>query len=57
MGAQRVSHREKQIEVWSRNDDGNWSRSEARTGASAAIPSLQATLNVDTLYAVAEEPS
>jgi Uma2 family endonuclease len=48
-----VSHREQLLEVFERQPDGTWRRSEARTGANLRIEALHATLSVDELYAAA----
>jgi hypothetical protein len=48
-----VSHREQLLEVFERQHDGSWRRSEARKGASLSIDALDATLSVDEIYAAA----
>lgn len=48
-----VSHREQLIEVFERQSDSSWRRSEARTGAELRIAALGATLVVDEIYAAA----
>ena len=45
-----VDHRERLVEVWSRGDDGDWSRREARSGQAAPLASLDVTLEVDEVY-------
>jgi Uma2 family endonuclease len=46
-----VSHREALIEIFERQPDQSWRRSEARGGASLRITTLQAALSVDEIYA------
>lgn len=48
-----VSHREQLIEIFERQGDSTWRRSEARAGASVPIAALNATLSVDEAYAAA----
>jgi Uma2 family endonuclease len=48
-----VSHREQLLEVFERQSDSTWRRSEARAGASLPIAGLNATLSVNEVYAVA----
>lgn len=48
-----VSHREQLIEIFERQGDSTWRRSEARSGASLSIAALNATLSVDEIYAAA----
>lgn len=45
-----VSHRERLIEVYRRSAEGNWSRSEARTGSGVPLTSIGCTLDVDAVY-------
>jgi len=45
-----VSHREKLLEVFRRNEDGLWGRTEARTGEIARLESIKAKLAVDSVY-------
>jgi Uma2 family endonuclease len=45
-----VSHREKMVEVIRREDDGTWTRHEARSGAVAELLSLGCSLSVDDVY-------
>ncbi len=51
-----VSHREHQIEVWSRSPSNEWSRVVARSGERVALPSIGAELAVDDVYVAAAEP-
>lgn len=51
-----VSHREQLIEVFERQANSSWRRSEARTGAQLRIAALGATLSVDDVYAAATPP-
>lgn len=50
-----VSHREPLVEVWQRTDDA-WSHTAARSGQQASISRLKAGLDVDALWAAAQEP-
>ena len=45
-----VDHPERLIEVWSRGDDGDWTRREARSGQAASLASVGVTLDVDEVY-------
>jgi Uma2 family endonuclease len=45
-----VGHRERLVEVVRREDDGRWTRHEARTGGSVEIASLACKLSVDEVY-------
>jgi Uma2 family endonuclease len=49
----QVSHRERPFEVFERQHDGSWRRSEARKGASLCIDALGAALSVDEIYSAA----
>ena len=51
-----VSHRERLVEVWTRSGD-EWSSVEARTGERAAVGPIECDLDVDAIYAAAEEPA
>jgi Uma2 family endonuclease len=51
-----VSHRERAIEVWRREAGGEWSSRVARAGERALLPSIECTIDVDAVYAAAEEP-
>lgn len=51
-----VSHRERQIEVWSRAPSGEWARVVAQSGARVSLESIGAELGVDDVYAAAAEP-
>ncbi|MEO8183956.1 MAG: Uma2 family endonuclease [Deltaproteobacteria bacterium] len=46
-----VAHREQLLEVFERQSDSTWRRSEAPIGASLRIGVLGATLSVDEIYA------
>jgi Uma2 family endonuclease len=48
-----VSHSECLIEVFERQDDGAWQRSEARRGAAVSIGALTCELAVDDIYGAA----
>jgi len=45
-----VSHRERSIEVFDRQDGDRWRRTEARAGQAAELACLDATLDVDEIY-------
>lgn len=45
-----VSHRERVVEVIRREDDGSWSRHEARPGRAAKLESIRSELPVDEVY-------
>lgn len=48
-----VSHREQLVELFERESDVRWRRSEARAGATLRLLTLGATLSVDEIYAAA----
>ena len=48
-----VSHREKLLEIFERQPDQSWKRSEARGGSSLRIAALDGALSVDEIYAAA----
>lgn len=50
-----VSHREPRVQVWARSAT-EWTRTETGAGGTALIPALEASLDVDALYAAAAEP-
>jgi Uma2 family endonuclease len=52
-----VSHRERAIEVWRREPNGEWTSSVAGAGERASLRSLDCMIDVDSLYAAAGEPS
>jgi Uma2 family endonuclease len=52
-----VSHRERAIEVRSRDAEGRWSAHLARPGERAELRSIGASLDVDEIYDAAEEPT
>jgi Uma2 family endonuclease len=45
-----VSHRERSIEVFRREPDDRWSRTEARAGSRARLASIACELDVDDVY-------
>jgi Uma2 family endonuclease len=45
-----VSHRERLIEVIRREEDGTWSRHEARSGNDAQLTSIGCALSVEDVY-------
>jgi hypothetical protein len=45
-----VSHREPRIEVLRREEDGTWSRHEARAGEKLSLTSVGCELPVDEVY-------
>ncbi len=45
-----VSHRERLIEVFRRSSQGEWSRTEARTGGRVALTSIGCELSVDAIF-------
>jgi Uma2 family endonuclease len=51
-----VSYREREVEVWTRDDAGGWSRAIARDGESARLDVVGAALDVRELYDAAAEP-
>jgi Uma2 family endonuclease len=51
-----VSHRERTVEVWTRDDASGWSRALVREGAVAEL-SIGAGLNVREVYDTAAEPA
>ncbi len=50
-----VAHDRREIEVWSRNDEGPWARALIAAG-NLELACLQARLDVDAVYADAAEP-
>jgi len=50
-----VSHRERQIEVWSRAETGEWTQVIAHSGGRVALESIGADLVVDDVYDAASE--
>jgi Uma2 family endonuclease len=50
-----VSHREREVEVWTRGGDGEWTKAVARSGQKAALASIGAEIDVRELYDAAEE--
>lgn len=50
-----VPYREREIEVWTRTNDG-WEKSCSRPGERATLESIGAELDVNELYEAAEEP-
>ncbi|WP_438026546.1 hypothetical protein [Sorangium sp. So ce233] len=51
-----VSHRERSVEVWTRDADGGWTSVTAREDDVAHLASLGAQLDVRELYEAAAEP-
>ena len=51
-----VSHRAREVEVWTRTSAGEWIKSIAREGQRASLTSIGAELDVAELYVSAEEP-
>jgi Uma2 family endonuclease len=45
-----VDHQERLVEVWTRDEEGRWTRTEARAGKSAAVRSIGVDLSVDEVY-------
>jgi hypothetical protein len=50
-----VGHRERLIDVWVRTQTG-WRHGEARAGERISIDPIECTIDVDSIYAAAEEP-
>jgi Uma2 family endonuclease len=50
-----VAHRERRIEVWTRNQS-DWAVAVAGSGATARVEPIECTLDVDEIYAAAVEP-
>lgn len=51
-----ISHREREIEVWSRTPSNDWTRVVAQATGRVALDSIGAVLVVDDLYDAAAEP-
>ena len=51
-----VSHRSREVEVWTREASGGWSNVVAREGETADLPSIGAGFDVRELYESASEP-
>lgn len=51
-----VSHREREIAVWSRSASGEWVSFSGRAGDRVALESIGAELSVDDVYDAAAEP-
>ncbi|HWZ92789.1 MAG TPA: Uma2 family endonuclease [Polyangiaceae bacterium] len=51
-----VSHLERALEVWSRNNSGEWVPTVSRGGERASLESIGAELDVTDVYGSAEEP-
>jgi Uma2 family endonuclease len=51
-----VSHREREIEVWTRDEANAWTKTVARNGERATLDSVGAHLDVTELYDAAAEP-
>lgn len=52
-----VSHRERRIDVWTRDDDDAWSVQTARDGERGELVAIAAALDVKELYDIAAEPT
>jgi Uma2 family endonuclease len=52
-----VSHRERCVEVWTRDAGGGWTSAVAREGEVARLDSVGARLDVSELYEAAAEPA
>lgn len=52
-----VSHREPEIEVWTRDEAAQWAKRTARDGERAILASIDAALDVRELYEAAAEPA
>ncbi|MGK4004207.1 Uma2 family endonuclease [Sorangium sp. So ce1036] len=52
-----VSHRERCVEVWTRDAGGGWTSAVAREGEVAHLDSIGARLDVSELYEAAAEPA
>ena len=52
-----ISHREREIEVWTRDGTGHWLKATAREGERAVLASVDAALDVRELYEAAAEPA
>jgi Uma2 family endonuclease len=51
-----VSHRGRELELWSRRADGSWTHSTAQSGAVMALESIECSIDVDQLYRRARGP-
>ena len=51
-----ISHREREVEVWSRTPSNDWTRVVAQATGRVALDSIGAVLVVDDLYDAAAEP-
>lgn len=52
-----ISHRSREVEVWTRDDAGAWVKAAASDGGRASLASINAVLDVDELYEAAAEPA
>lgn len=52
-----VSHREREIEVWTRGATGEWNSVAAREGDEVSLASIDARIDVRDLYQAAAEPT
>jgi Uma2 family endonuclease len=52
-----VSHRERSIEVWTREHDGSWGSIITREGSIALLASIDARLDVRDVYEAAADPA
>jgi Uma2 family endonuclease len=51
-----ISHREREVEVWSRTPENDWTRVVAQAHGHVALASIGAELGIDDLYDAAAEP-
>jgi len=52
-----VSHREREVEVWTRDTLDAWTRTVRREGERAALAAISAELDVRELYEAAVQPA
>jgi Uma2 family endonuclease len=52
-----VNHSERRIEVWRRDQRGDWTHFAAGSGESIRLESIDCTLDVDAVYQPAQEPT
>lgn len=50
-----VAHDRRAIEVWTRDSDGNWTQAVCKSGDTATIDAIHASLDVDRVYEDARE--
>jgi Uma2 family endonuclease len=51
-----VSHRARELEVWTRGANADWTHAVARAGQTARLDAIGSTLNVDEVYDAIAEP-